>query len=565
MTGESPTGGGRRVAAPALPSAEERRQEYLLLGFMLLLAVGLFTFRLGTGSLWDVDEPRYAQISREILLTGDPITMHLNGRPWFGPPPLWMWLEAASGWALGFSEFAARIWAAVFGVVGVAAVYALGRDWFGPRTGVLSGLILATMLGYLLLARLAVLDVVQIAFMLLALHAFYRGYRDRSPAGYLRCFLFAGLATLARGPSALVLLALVAVPFLAYRRALGRLREIPWGWGSLIYLGLAAPWFGLEAVRAPEFLGPALGGETLGRLIHRPGVQAGSAVYNVPVLILGAVPWTAFLPGALVYHSVRRWHDGSLLCLLWCGVMFGAVVVTGGQVPDGIALVYPLAAIAIARLWEEFLFEGAGRLRRTLMTSFFLQIGVVVFLAAASAAFATVRYPHEWAAVRGALLAPLAVLVAGPAVTAAFFRYRRYTSAFLALPATMAVFVGVLYTVTVPVVETQKPMKVLSQTIGRELRAGDRIVGYRIGALVSLVFYTNHPVVWVDDPAALERHLCAPGRVFLVTTPEELAGARAASQGHGHTLLAAGLQVIGARGAMVLQVKPETATCGGET
>ncbi len=167
MTGDSPPEGGQAPPRGDRPAAA-RRQEYLLFGLMLLLAAGLFTFRLGAGSLWDVDEPRYAQISREILLTGDPITMHLNGRPWFGPPPLWMWLEAASGWALGFTEFAARIWAAVFGVVGVAAAYALGRDWFGPRTGVLSGLILATMLGYLLLARLAVLDVVQIAFMLLA-------------------------------------------------------------------------------------------------------------------------------------------------------------------------------------------------------------------------------------------------------------------------------------------------------------------------------------------------------------------------------------------------------------
>ena len=92
------------------------------------------------------------------LATGDPITMHLDGRPWFGPPPLWLWLQAATGWAFGFTEFTARIWAALFGVAGVGVTCLLGWEWFGPRTGILSGLILATTLEYLLMSHLAVLD-----------------------------------------------------------------------------------------------------------------------------------------------------------------------------------------------------------------------------------------------------------------------------------------------------------------------------------------------------------------------------------------------------------------------
>lgn len=536
------------------------RREYLLLGLVLLFAAGLFTFRLGGGSLWDIDEPRYAQIGREILVTKDAVTMHLGGQPWFGPPPLWMWLVAAAGWALGFTEFSARIWAAVFGVIGIAGVYALGREWFGPRTGILSGLILATTLEYLLLARLAVPDVVYIAFMLLALHAFYRGYRDRLRRDYLWCFLYGGLATLTRGPGTGILLGLVFTLFFAYRHAFSRLREIPWGWGGVIYLGVAAPWFALEAARVPGSLGVTLHAASLGHLYHYPGDQAASFLYDVPVLILGAVPWTAFLPGALVYHYIRRWHDGSLLCLLWGGVMLASAVMMGSRLPDEIALIYPVAAIAIARLWEEFLFEGVGRLRRTLVTSFFLQIAAVVFLAVAAGAFATIRYPHEFAAVRTALVVPLAVLVAGPAVTAVLFRLRRYTSAFLALPAAMAVFIGVLSTVTIPVVETQKPMKLFAQAIGRASRPGDRIIGYQTGTLLSLVYYTDHPVEWINDPTVLAHTLCAPGRVFLVTTPEALEDARAAAQGRSRTVLR-GLQPAGSRGAMVLEIKPSAATC----
>lgn len=532
-------------------------RELVLLGLVLLFAAAMFTFRLGAGSLWDLDESRYAQVSREILMTGDPVTMHLNGKPWFGPPPFWMWLQAVTGWAFGFSEFTTRAWAAIFGVLGVAATYTLGREWFGPRTGLLGGLILTTMLEYLLLSRLAVVDVVQAAFMLLALHAFYRGYRDRGSGDYLRGFLYSGLATLTRGPIALVLPALVLVLFLAARRALDRWREVPWGWGALLYLGVAAPWYVLETARSGSvFLSAAFGGESLGRLTRAAGAQAASVLYHVPVLILGAVPWTAFLPGALVYHSVRRWQDGSLICLQWCGVAFLLAVALGGRLPDGVFLIYPLAAIAVARLWEDFLFEGGRYLRRALVTSFILQIGVALFVAVAGAAFATVRYPREFAAVRGAFIPPLAALVVGPAVTAVLFRYRRYTAAFLALPATMAAFVGILYTITVPAVETQKPMKPLAAALKLELRPGDRIIGYRIGTPASLIYYTNHSVEPVGDPAVLRERLCDSGRVFLVTTREELATA--------HAELPPGLLQVADRGEIVVKVKPAALTCGGE-
>jgi lipopolysaccharide export system permease protein len=115
-----PAGAGRQVSAPEGASPLPQRRELLLLVLVLLFAAGLFTFRLGAGSLWDLDEPRYAQASREILATGDPLTMHLDGNTWFGPPPLWMWLQAGTGWVFGFTEFTARVWAAAFGVLEIS-------------------------------------------------------------------------------------------------------------------------------------------------------------------------------------------------------------------------------------------------------------------------------------------------------------------------------------------------------------------------------------------------------------------------------------------------------------
>ncbi|MHB8730495.1 MAG: ArnT family glycosyltransferase [bacterium] len=530
-------------------------RERLLLGLVLALAAALFLFQLGGGSLWDVDEPRYAEAGREILTTGDLLTQHLNGAPWLGPAPLWIWLQAASGAVLGFSEWSARVWAAVFGVLGVLATYALGREWFGPRTGLLSALVLATTLAYVVTSRLAVLDIAAVTWMVLAMWAGYRGYREHRRRDYVLSSLFLGLGVLTRGPGTVVLPVAAMVVFLAYRRALGRLREFPWLPAGAVFLAVAAPWYAVEAARhGPAFLNAAVWGHAVPQFTAPAGAHVHTLLTDAGIVAIGAVPWTAFLPGAAGYHYLRRWQDGSLLCLLWAVLVFAFALAAGERLPADVLLLFPIAAIAVGRLWEEFLFEGAGRLRRTLAASFVLQIGVVVLLVVAAAAFATTRYPREFAAVRDFLLAPVGVLVLGTGVTAVLFRLRRYTAAFLSLPAATVVFIGVLYAGTLPAVETQKPMKPLASALAARLRPGDRVIAYMIEAPAALVFYADHPVEQAGDPAALRRLLCGPGRVFVVARREDLAAAPG---------LPRGLEPVAADGIYVAEMKPPAEACGG--
>ncbi|HEV2359396.1 MAG TPA: glycosyltransferase family 39 protein [bacterium] len=529
------------------------RRERLLLALVLSFAAVLFVFRLGAGSFWDVDEPRYTEAGRELLVSGHLLTPHLNGAPWLGPAPLWLWLQAGSGALLGFSEWSARVWGAAFGVLGVAATFGLGREWFGPRTGLLSALILATTLAYAVTSRLAVLDTAAVTWMLLALWAGYRGYRDHRRREYVLAGLFMALGVLTRGPGTAAVPILVFVLFLAYRRGFGRLREVPWPAAAAVFLAVAAPWYAVEAGRSGgAFLRAAVWGHAASRLAAPPAAHAAAFVTGIGVLAIGAVPWTAFLPGAAAYHYLRRWQDGSLLCLLWGGLVLLLAVAVGEGVPADVLPAFPVAAIAVGRLWEEFLFEGAGRLGRTLATSFALQIGVVVLLVVAAATFATARYPREFAAVRDFLLAPVGALVLGTGVTTVLFRLRRYTAAFLSLPATTAVFLGILYTGTLPAVETQKPIKPLAAALRPRLRPGDRVVAYMVEAPAALVFYSRHLVEQAGDPAALRRDLCAPGRAFLVARRDDLAGVAG---------LPPGLEPVDGYGPYVLEVKPAGPAC----
>src|SRR5215469_2610128 len=289
---------------------------------VLAAAVVLTFYRLGDGTLWDQDETKYAEVSREILQTGDPITLHANGSPWYVHPPLYMWLVAATGRVFGFSTFTVRVWS---GIASVAAVYAtmlLGRILFNPRTAVLAGAALAVTFHFLVQSRLAVFDTVLLVLMLLATFYALRGYQSGRAADYLWFFGFAGLATLTKGPIGLVLPGLVIAAFVTVRRAWSRWREVPWGAGFVLYALIGLSWYGAEtALHGAAFARTVLGYYGLGRFFGVVENQAGPWYYYVPVLLVGAFPWTAFWPAAAACHARRLHEDGRLFVILWCGIV----------------------------------------------------------------------------------------------------------------------------------------------------------------------------------------------------------------------------------------------------
>src|SRR5882672_7738952 len=94
---------------------------------LALLAVFVYFFGLNL-PLLGPDEPRYAQVAREMFDKGDWVTPTLGGFTWFEKPALLYWLEIASFYIFGVSEFAARLGSALFGLGTVASLWILGRN-----------------------------------------------------------------------------------------------------------------------------------------------------------------------------------------------------------------------------------------------------------------------------------------------------------------------------------------------------------------------------------------------------------------------------------------------------
>jgi len=530
-------------------SAAERWAVALLLVACAILDL----YRLGVPPLFDQDEGNYAQIAAEIVQTGDPVTLHVNGRPWYVHPPFYMWLVAATGRVLGFSEWSVRIWSALFSTVAVFATVLLGRAMFGRRVGLLGGAILAVTLQYLIQSRLAVFDTVLLAWMLLAVYAFYQGYTTRRRVEYVWFFLFAGLATLTKGPIGLVLPGLVLIVFLSLRGAWPRWREVPWGAGLAVYAAVGLSWYGVQiGLHGSAFVSSNIGYYTLHRYFGVVEKHAGPWYLYLPVALFGGFPWTAFWPAAAALHF-RRWRvsDGSLLVLLWVVIPMVFYSAAQTKLPGYIMPIFPFAAVGVAALWEPVL--SSRRLNTPVAASLWALLILVAALLSAVAGYLATYHPGPYQMARHALVIPAGVLVAGIGIVLLLALTGRTVASFVVLWAAMAVTWLALLTWVIPLVEAQMPpTKPLAQQIKAVLQPGDRIVAYKMDIASSLIFYSGHPTEWAETPAALQRDLCAPGRVFLLITNEEMAKLH---------WTPSGLRPFAARGGTLVFLKPASAQC----
>lgn len=126
------TDAGAQESPPPRGSGPPWRDAALRL-LVLLAAGAAFAFDAGARALWEPDEVRYAEIPRELLATGDLLTPHLNGLPYYEKPPLHAWLTAAAQAAFGSADAVNRIVPCLASLLLVAAAMTLATRWWSAR------------------------------------------------------------------------------------------------------------------------------------------------------------------------------------------------------------------------------------------------------------------------------------------------------------------------------------------------------------------------------------------------------------------------------------------------
>ncbi|MGC2821589.1 MAG: glycosyltransferase family 39 protein [Candidatus Sulfotelmatobacter sp.] len=281
-----------------------RTDALLLAGFCAFL----FFYGLGQFGLIGADEPRYAQVAREMLERRDFVTPVLGGQPWLEKPPLYYWQAMAAYRTVGVSDWAARLPSAFDATLLVLAVYFFLRR-FRRGSEVDGALIVASCAGITGYARAASMDMALAAAFSVGMLCWWAWHETGKRVFLAAFFGFMALGTLAKGPVAPFLACVVII---VYVSAVGEPRAVLktiWLPGILLFCVIALPWYFAVQARNPGFFREFIMEHNLGRFSKNIYHHTEPFWYYLPVTALALVPWIIFVTAAFV-RSLRQWWIG---------------------------------------------------------------------------------------------------------------------------------------------------------------------------------------------------------------------------------------------------------------
>lgn len=380
------------VEAPRNRGAARRRSQRRDRLWLALLAALVFLPGIGSRDVWSPDEPRYAEVAREMLESGNFLVPHLDERIYDQKPPLFFWTVATTGALLGgVNEAAVRIPSALAAIGCTLLVFAFGDRFGGRRVGWLSAVLFLTSGQVLWQGRIGQIDMVLTFLVASAMWCFVRGFLENRPGFYRAFFAITGLATLAKGPVGLLPPLLAVLAFLWARRDRAELRRLRPLSGLGIWLLVVAAWlvpaglvagadyFGTMTLtqNLTRYAAPATYGGTSGHL--RPWYHY---LETVPG---GLIPWSVLLPVALwtlLRDRRARRETSVLLPLCWAVVTLAFFSLSPGKRSVYVMTMFPSLALLMGIFLDRAL-ASWPRHRTALVVSmaFAFVVGLALWLA----------------------------------------------------------------------------------------------------------------------------------------------------------------------------------------
>jgi 4-amino-4-deoxy-L-arabinose transferase-like glycosyltransferase len=293
----------------------------------------VYLFTANGSVIADDGDALYAHIAQEMLARHDWVTPYANGVRVLDKPPLLYWLTAATYSLLGVSEFAARVPGALTVVGAGWFLYLLGKMGADDRAGFAAGLAGTFCIGTFLFTRQVNTDGLLVFFLTVSLYAFMTWYLDEHGNLWSALLFYASLAgaVLAKGLVGLILPGASVLLFFVRVGGWEKLKRAHVLLGSLLFLGLAAPWHILAALRNPGFLWWYFVNEQFLRFIsHREPLDYTSLSRGVFVssILVWLFPWTAFIPALFHVGAFRRKADPAAHAIVWLALIWSGVVLT---------------------------------------------------------------------------------------------------------------------------------------------------------------------------------------------------------------------------------------------
>ena len=348
------------------------------------IIVTVYILPLGARPLLTPDESRYAEIPREMILSGNYISPRLNGVRYFEKTPFSYWAFAASFKIFGMNRFALRL-PCMLAMLGTAwIIFLLMRHYYDRKLALLGATIFAALPFVAILATVAITDMFLTFFVTGVTVTAFLAAQDNVPWNrriglLILCGICCGLAFLTKGFLAFAVPVITLGPYLIWDKKWKMIFILPWIPLAVMIL-TAGPWCLAIHNQEPDFWRYFFFVEHINRFFGQKKAQhAQSAFYFIPVFAAAIAIWIFMLPNLCraLWHQVK---DSPLLKLCTCGVILPFILFScsSGKLATYILPCMPPAAILIAAGAQKFFVEE----RRTRAFNLTLLIFTCLFPAA---------------------------------------------------------------------------------------------------------------------------------------------------------------------------------------
>jgi len=542
------------MSSAASPFAAARHSALTRRGGVLLLLVftAIWFSNLDYRRLVHPDEGRYAEIPREMVVSGDWITPRLNGIKYFEKPALQYWITAAAYTIFGVHHWTARVWPALSGFLGVLFIGYVGMRLGGALLGLYSAAVLGSCAWYVLNAHILTLDAGVTFWMSVGLGSLFLAQRDDATRTEERGWMLAAwtalaLAVLSKGLIGLVLPGAALVIYSAFNRDWSLWRRLHLVGGLVIFLAIAAPWFIAVSLRNNEFFDFFFIREHFSRFLTNEARREGAWWYFIPIFMVGILPWlTVFL-----WTARRMWTDAPAarngfswqrFAVVWSAFIFVFFSASGSKLPSYILPMFPALALILG--WQLTLLPVSTLARLTLplvvLTGVIAAIVLVAYSTLASR-FADARQPLEPLLDYGMWLKTACVVAfAGGASGLIHLRSGRRSAAVLSVSLTALVAAMLVLTGHDTLAEARSTAPLVSRIVAANgalradvpfytIRMYDQTLPYYIGRTVTLVEHYDELAMGIaDEPdkaiateAEWRRRWNAVEQAYAIMQPDE--------------------------------------------
>ena len=256
-------------------------------------------------SLWTPDEPRVAEISREMAARGDFLIPHLSGRPFLEKPPVYFTVTGLLFTVFGTgNEGFGRLSSVFFALATIAVVFFSLRTLVGEQVAALSTIVLATSFKFFEISHKMVVDIGLVFFIAAAMFFFLLAYEQKLRRGYILFWISISMAFLTKGIIGLAIPAAGLGIFVLWRRDFSLIKRIWFIPGALLVLGVMLIWGWVLYDRGGmEFVDTFYVYNQFGRFLHGSSYSGGHVrpfYFYIPTVLADAAPWSILLIPAMI-------------------------------------------------------------------------------------------------------------------------------------------------------------------------------------------------------------------------------------------------------------------------